>query len=358
MDRFEADVMDDLMSDAAEGPAARHGNAYDEFDEYDEGDEFDGADEGDDEFLGRLLGGIGRVAGGLLGGGGGGDGFDEGDEFDGFDEGDEFDGFDAADEEGGDDAFEAAVADAMDAGDGDEFFRRLGRIARTVGRGIGSVARVVGPIASMIPIPQAQLIGRLANVAGRLMADGADEFEAFDEFVDGLDEDGIDAAAPVLAGMVIRRALPGVARAAAPVRRAAVRAVSQAVRTAVRRQGAPAARAVARAVTATRRVVQRRNLPPRQAVQAVRRVTRQVATRPQAVQRLSRPLVAPARRATPRGQAAQVVARQVAPIARQVAATTGRPLTAGRAGGHVCTQCRRNRRLLARGPVVINLRCR
>ena len=59
---------------------------------------------------------------------------------------------------------------------------------------------------------------------------GADEFEAFDEFVDGLDEDGIDAAAPVLAGMVIRRALPGVARAAAPVRRAAVRAVSQAVR--------------------------------------------------------------------------------------------------------------------------------
>ena len=114
MDRFEADVMDDLMSDAAEGPAARHGNAYDEFDEYDEGDEFDGADEGDDEFLGRLLGGIGRVAGGLFGGGGGGDGFDEGDEFDGFDEGDEFDGFDAADEDGGDDAFEAAVADVLD----------------------------------------------------------------------------------------------------------------------------------------------------------------------------------------------------------------------------------------------------
>ncbi|RTL17930.1 MAG: hypothetical protein EKK52_15565 [Burkholderiales bacterium] len=358
MDRFEADLMDELMSDAAEGPAARHGHAYDEFDEFDEGDEFDGADAGDDEFLGQLLGGIGRVASGLLGGGGnGGDGFDEGDEFDGFDEGDEFDGFDAAGDDGGDDAFEAAVADAMDAGDGDEFFRRLGRIARSVGRGIGSVARVVGPIASMIPLPQAQLIGRLANVAGRLMADGADEFEAFDEFVDGLDEDGIDAAAPVLAGMVIRRALPSVARAAAPVRRAAVRAVSQAVRSAVRRQGPQAARAVARAVTATRRIVQRRNLPARQAVQAVRNVTRQVAARPQAVQRLSRPLVAPARRATPRGQVAQVVARQVAPIARQVAVASGRPVAAGR-GGHVCVNCRRHRRLLARGPVVINLRCR
>ena len=61
MDRFEADLMDDLMSDAAEGPAARHGHAYDEFDEFDEGDEFDGADAGDDEFLGQLLGGIGRA---------------------------------------------------------------------------------------------------------------------------------------------------------------------------------------------------------------------------------------------------------------------------------------------------------
>ncbi|MDV6321626.1 hypothetical protein, partial [Chromohalobacter sp. HP20-39] len=77
------------------------------------------------------------------------------------------------------------------------------------------------------------------------------------------------------------------------------------------------------------------------AVQAVRNVTRQVAARPQAVQRLSRPLVAPARRATPRGQVAQVVARQVAPIARQVAVASGRPVAAGR-GGHVCVNCRRH----------------
>ena len=50
---------------------------------------------------------------------------------------------------------------------------------------------------------------------------------------------------------------------------------------------------------------------------------------------------------------------QVAPIARQVAATTGRvtPLRGGQLG-HVCANCRGTRRLLARGPVVINLRCR
>jgi hypothetical protein len=365
MDRFEADVMDDLMYDAAEGPA--RGASMDAYDEYDEGDaydEFDEGDEGDegDEFIGRLLGGIGRVAGGLLGGGaggGGGEGYDEGDEYDEGDAYDEYDEGDAYDEGG--DAMEDAVADAMDAADGDEFFRRLGRIARGVGRGIGSAARAIGPIASMIPIPQAQMIGRLANVAGRLLADGADEFETFDEMIDGLDEDEIDAAAPVLAGMVVRRALPAVARAAAPVRRAVVRGVTQAVRQAVRRQGPPAARAVARAVRATRRVVQQRRMAPRAAARVVQRAAQAVVRRPQAVRRLARPLVPAARRATPRGAAARVVQRVVAPAARRTTATVGtaalrRPGAMGGAVGG-CPRCGA-RRINLRGPVTIHIRGR
>ncbi|MEW6707816.1 MAG: hypothetical protein AB1430_23475 [Pseudomonadota bacterium] len=372
MDRFETDVMDELMADEAEGPATRFADdAYDEYDEGDYADEWDAGDDAADEFIGRLLGGIGRVAGGLLGGGGAGGaaGFDEGDDFeaaDEYDEADEFelegaDEFEAWDEG---DAMEDLVADALDAGDGDEFFRRLRRIASTVGRGIGSVARRVAPIASMIPLPQAQLIGRIANVAGRLLADGADEFEAFDELVDGLDEEAIDAAAPVLAGMVVRRAVPAVARAAAPVRRAAVRGVTQAIRTATRRQGAPAARAVARAVRATRRTVARRGMPPRTAARVVQRVAQQVARRPQAVRRLAKPLVPAARRATPRGQAAQVVARTVAPVARRVAATTPaavrRVAPAGRYGLHPagCPHCGNARRLRLRGPVTITIRGR
>ncbi|MGF6980977.1 hypothetical protein QFZ99_000453 [Paraburkholderia atlantica] len=276
---------------------------------------------------------------------------DEGDEFEGGDEWDAGDEFDAMEE---------AVADALDAGDGDEFFRRLGRIARTVGRGIGSAARVVGPIASMLPIPQAQLIGRIANVAGRLLADGADEFEVFDEMVDGLDEDGIDAAAPVLAGMVVRRALPSVARAAPQVRRAVVRSVSQAVRTAARRQGPPAARAVARAVRATRRVVQRRPGGPRAAARVVRRVAQQVARRPQALRRLGRPLVTTAQRATARGHGAQAVRRSVTPVARRVAATAGRRAPGvgiGGSGPGVCPRCGA-RHLRLRGPVTITIRGR
>src|SRR6185503_11066741 len=122
-DRYMEDSMEDLAYDEAEGAA----DGYE-----DEGD-FGDADEGEDEFLRGIIGGIGRVAGGLLGGGGaasggggGGDGFDEGD--------DEFeaggDGFDEGDGESSDyDAFEDAVADALDAGDTDEFFRRIARVA-------------------------------------------------------------------------------------------------------------------------------------------------------------------------------------------------------------------------------------
>jgi hypothetical protein len=342
MDRFDTDVMDDLMS---EGPTSMMDD-YDEYQDAADDDMYDDWDAGeeDDFAVGVATSTSGSASFDDYAG------FDEYDEFEdaeGFDEGDEFE--DEFDE--GDDAMEEAVAEAMDADDSDEFFRRLGRIARSVGRGIGSVARTVAPIASMLPIPQAQLIGRIANVAGRLLADGADELEAFDDLVDGLDEDGIDAAAPVLAGMLVRRALPSVARAAPNVRRAAVRTVTRAVRTAARRQGPRAARAVGRAVVVSRRVAQRRRLPARQAVRVVRRVTSQVTRRPQALRRLARPLVPPARRAIPRAQGVRIVGRTVAPVARRAAATVRR-------GGGACPNCRAARRIVARGPVVLNVRCR
>jgi hypothetical protein len=347
MDRFESDVMDDLMQDAAEGPARGSLQAYDEF----EDDALDQGDFGDDEFIGRL-------AGPATGGGSAFEEYDESDEFDLADEADEGDELEHADEwDTGEelDTMEDAVAEAMDAADGDEFFRRLRRIARSVGRGIGSAARVIGPIASALPIPQAQLIGRIANVAGRMLADGADEFEVFDDLVDGLDEDSIDAAAPLLAGMVVRRTLPVMARATPQVRRAVVSGVAQAVRTAARRQGPPAARAVARAVRAARPLIQRGRVAPRAAARIVQRVAQQVAQRPQAVRRLARPLVTASRRATPRGASANVVARTVAPVARRVAATSVR--RAPGASGGICPHCA-GRQLRLRGPVTITIRSR
>lgn len=331
MDTLDTDVMDDLMYDAAEGAA--HGMDALEGDAIDELDEGDLGDEGDDEFIGRLLGGAGRALGGLLGGGG--SDYDEGDTWDDIDAGD--DTADYGDDVG--DAIDDLVADAMDAGDSDEFLRRLGNIARRVGRGIGSAARVVGPLANMIPLPQAQLIGRLANVAGRLLADGADELEAVDELVDGLDDSEIDAAAPVLAGLALRRVMPAVARLARPARRQLVRGIARATRTAARRAGPRAARVVPRIVRTVQRAVRQRRIPPQALPRVVQRVTQQVVRRPQALRRLARPLVPTARRATPRGAVAPATAR--------------RPV----AGAGVCPRCG-GRHISTRGPVTITIQAR
>jgi hypothetical protein len=270
MDQYSEDYMDDFELDEAEGPAAG-------FDDWDE------ADEGDDEFL-RSLGGI---VGGLLGG-------DELDDADDFDEGDE-DGFD----DGGVTSFEDAVADAMDAEDTDEFFRRLRNIASRVGRTVGRVARTVAPIASMIPIPQAQAVGRIAGALGRVLADGADEFEALDDLFELAEgEDAIDAAAPVIAGLSLRARMPQLRRAPRRVRRRMVRSVATAARAVARRRGPRAARAVVPAVVQTvARGVRARRIPPARAPQAIRRVAARVVQSPRLVRAAVR-RVRPARPGT------------------------------------------------------------
>ena len=191
---------------------------------------------------------------------------------------------------------EEAIADALDADDSDEFLRRLSRgirtaasIAQRVGRGVGQVARTVGPIASAIPLPQAQLIGRVANIAGRLLADGADEFAALDEMLAfAEDEHAVDAAAPVIAGLTIRTIMPRAARLNRTTRRQLVRSVSQSTRALARRQGPQAVRAVPRVVQAVQRTAQRHRMPVQQLPQAVRRAAARVASNPNLVRRLAR----------------------------------------------------------------------
>lgn len=270
---FDTDLMDDLFYESAEGPAQMR---YDEFDEfgYDEGFDDYNTFEDDDAFMGGLA--------------------DEFDEMGDYSYGD----YDSLEEE---------LADALAEEDTDEFLRRLrniarrvGGAARRVGRGIGSVARVVGPIASVIPIPQAQAIGRIANIAGRLLADEADEFEALDELFDYAEaEDAIDAAAPFLSAVTLRTAMPGIARTPRPVRRQLLRSTTQATRTLARRQGPRAARAVPRVVQGIRRAAMQRRLPPRAVPTAIRRATARIARSPGAVRRLVRPttsIITPRRR--------------------------------------------------------------
>ena len=193
------------------------------------------------------------------------------------------------------DALEDLVADALDAQDTEEFLRRISRIARQaakvarrVGQGVGQVARVVAPIASAIPLPQAQAIGRIASIAGRLLADGADEFELLDSLFDLAEEEGdIDAAAPVLAGLTVRTTMPRVTQAARPVRRQVVRSVSQATRTIAHRQGVAAARAIPQVVRTVQQTAAQRRLPARQLPQAIRSAAARVAASPQLTRRMT-----------------------------------------------------------------------
>jgi hypothetical protein len=213
------------------------------------------------------------------------------------------------------DAADDLVADALDAEDTEEFFRRIGRVAgqavstaRRVGRRVGQVARTVAPIASAIPLPQAQAIGRIANIAGGLLADGADDFELLDSLIDLAEEEGdIDAPAPIIAGLTVRNMLPGVTRASRPVRRQVVRSVTQATRTMVQRQGVPAARAVPQVVRTVQRTAAQRRLPTRQLPQAIRRTAARVAASPQLTRRMTqatrrqRPVRGRSRRVGPAG---------------------------------------------------------
>jgi len=303
--------MDDLFYDQVEGPA-QGGDYYDSYDAGDEFGEYDLAEADDDAFIGGLI----RS----------GQGFDEMEDW-----GEQ--GYDS-----GFDALEDALADALAEEDTDEFFRRLGRIARNVGRrvgqvagrvgrGIGSVARVVGPIASMIPLPQAQLIGRIANVAGRLLADEADEFEALEDLFDLAEtEDAIDAAAPFVSAVALRTAMPNISRLPRQTRRQLVSSVSQATRTLARRQGPAAARAVPRIVRGVSRTVAQRGLPARSVAPAVRRAAARVAQSPRTVRRLARPLT-----------------------------TRSRPGRRSMSGGRPCPTCGRSHSYRLRGPVTIRI---
>jgi hypothetical protein len=186
----------------------------------------------------------------------------------------------------------------------------------------------------MIPLPQAQLVGRIANIAGRLLADGADEAEAFDDLMDfAEEEDAIDAAAPFVSAVTIRRVMPQAARLPRPARRQLVRSVSRAVRTIGRRQGPTAARAVQPIVRTVQRAVRTRVLPARAAPRAIVRAASQVARRPTVARRLAQRSIAAARRTPHRVQGGAVVGMR-----------------------RVCAHC--GRRMLLRGPVTITIASR
>ena len=339
-DRFEDDLMDDLMAE----PEGRSASAdeYDEADAYDEADEMDEADELDEADE------------------------DEADE----DEGDEleaFEGDESADE------FIEGIASILGAEDADEFFGGFKNILKTV----GSVARKVAPIAKMIPIPQAQLIGGAADMIGNVLADEGDEFDALDAMADYADEeDGFDALAPAVAGLAIRSALKHKAAAIPRVhRQKLVKAVSTATKHLARKHGAHAAVAAPAIVRAARKIVVRRGLTAKHLPGVVKRVAQVALRSPRAMRKLvhtgSRMRVAtPSALRTgghrglrrrryrgvgfsPTGLAGGLKSRAIR-LGRNSKYSTG---GVADAGGNYCAHCRR-RTFHLRGPVSLTIHSR
>ncbi|UJP06073.1 MAG: hypothetical protein LZF61_03610 [Nitrosomonas sp.] len=264
-DDFSGELSGDEFSDGFED-APNTGGALAAFEE----ELADGLDAADtDEFLSRILGGLGRAAG-MLGRSG---------------------------------------SRAAQAG------RRAQPIARGVGQAATGVSNISSAAAQLARAMGSQTWGRrldtVGNVAGRvggaaqniagllgnIFGQGFDEFDAFDYLADAY-EDGIDEALPGMVGLAARAAarglgFGGLTQLSQAGRRALVSGISTAARELMRSRQPGAIRALPRLARSTTRTLRRRNVSPQQVAQTVRRTmprtARRVAQNPQVLRRVAQP---------------------------------------------------------------------
>ena len=262
-DDFSGDLAGDEFSDNFE-EAPNAGSALTAFEE----ELADGLDAADtDEFLSRILGGLGRAAR-VLGRTG------------------------------------QRVSQAG---------RRAQPIARGIGQAATGVSNVSGAAAQLARAIGSQAWGRrldtVGNVAGRvggaaqniagllgnIFGQGFDEFDAFDYLADAY-EDGVDKALSGMVGLAARAAarglgFGGLTQLSQAGRRALVSGVTTAARELMRSRQPGAMRVLPRLARATTRTMRRRNVPPQQAAQTARRTmpatARRVAQNPQVLRRVT-----------------------------------------------------------------------
>ncbi|KWB54167.1 hypothetical protein [Burkholderia ubonensis] len=298
VDAQEGDAGEDLADDVDGVDDMALWNAFEE----ELADGLDAAD--DDEFIGRLLGGIGRAAG-VVGRGLGRAAGVAGQVGALARRTDDVAGrigsvADAVSPAAVALARLARVAGAPAAADmlghAGQVARRVGRAARRTRRAAGALGQAAGGVQG--------LFGQISQLLSR--SAGADE--AFDALADLYVDDGVDEALPPMIGLAARAAIRGLgfrnaAQLSAAARRALVRGVAAAARELARSRSPHAVRALPRLTHAAAAAAQRRLPTPQQAVRLVRRelprAARQLAQNPRlirsAVQRgASRPLVCPA----------------------------------------------------------------
>jgi hypothetical protein len=244
---FEGSFEDSFEDGFEDGFAGDDGEAFEEVDalEVALADALDAEDA--DEFFGRLLSGISKVAGLVRRG----------------------------------------------AGAAGQVARTASRVARTVGRVAGRAQRIAGR-AGRSRQPAATLLQQLLPLLRQYAAQGFDEVDALEDLTEQFAEEDMDEALPVLGALAARTLIkPWLARTAAslsrPVKQQLIRSATQAARTLMRRS--PTALRtlpkIARTVgkTAARRRLALRNLPT-----ALRSTAAKVASNPTLVRRLSVPV--------------------------------------------------------------------
>jgi hypothetical protein len=184
------------------------------------------------------------------------------------------------------------MSTALGVEDEDEFFGKIfsgiKKIAQKAAPVIGGIARAAAPILGKIPHPWAQVGGQVANILGRLRAEGATTEDALEAVAEVAVRDR--RALPIVAGLAARTVLKNKGAAMSPgQRQQAVRTATNAARTLVNQGGAKAIRALPRVAKSVRRATAAKGTPAALRPRVLQRTAARVAQNPALLQQLSRP---------------------------------------------------------------------
>lgn len=186
----------------------------------------------------------------------------------------------------------SVLSSALGAEDEDEFFGKLFKgikaVAKKVAPVVGKIARAAAPVLSAIPHPYAQIGSKVANVLGKLKAEGATTEDALEAVAEIAVRDR--RAVPVVAGLAARTLVKNRGATMSPAqRRGAINNATRAAKTLINRGGPQAIRALPRVAKSVRRATASKGTPPAVRAQVLQRTAAKVAQKPALLQRLSRP---------------------------------------------------------------------
>jgi hypothetical protein len=181
-----------------------------------------------------------------------------------------------------------ALSSVLGAEEEDEFFGKIVRAVKKAMPVVGNIARLAGPALRMIPHPAAQAAGQIANVLGKLRAEGASTEDALETVAELAVRDR--RAIPVVAGLAARAVLKNrAASMSLPQRRQAVKGAVRAAQTLVQQGGPRAIRALPKVARSVRRTAAAKGTPASVRAKVLQRTAAKVAQNPRLLQKLARP---------------------------------------------------------------------